>query len=142
MHYSSNLQNQTPKIFFLFSRYNAYFSSESRSSPFILYMINRLTPAYQTTNPSMNSQFLARMFRGWRSSFSSYIIRARDKFCYGVGIGFEPKGFFTIGWPLKFLVYDGSIGFGGFMSESSKFLKYFFMNDVTLRIIMVMINQL
>ena len=68
---------QTPKSLFLFSSSLTSFSKESKSSPFILYIMKRVAPTYHARKNMPYIKCLARKLRGCILSSYSSVIRLR-----------------------------------------------------------------
>jgi hypothetical protein len=68
---------QTPKSLFLFSSSLTSFSKESKSSPFILYIMKRVAPTYHARKNMPYIKCLARKLRGCIFSSYSSVIRLR-----------------------------------------------------------------
>ena len=120
--------------FFLCSLLLTSLSSESRSSPFILYMIKRVAPTYHAMNNIPYMKWVALRLLGCILIYSYSYIFALERTCSGVGLGPPSESFRLIMvWPLKFLLEKFS--FGGLMSESSKRPNTFFNESVILFIL-------
>lgn len=97
--------------FFIFWRRKASFYSKSRSSPLILYIINKVTPTYHTINkkPYPHILTLTSLDFSWGSSYSENLCLAYNYYGFGMGPPLEKSLFFTV-CPLKFFFSLCSLG--------------------------------
>ena len=88
----------------------ASFSSRSRSSPLMRYMMKRVTPTYQQANRKPYHQIFPLTALDFICGSSSSVIRCLEISSSGLGSGPCEKSLFLTTWPLKLRLPVCSLG--------------------------------